>query len=112
MNFGFRREEPLRARTSANPGASGETAKRYAHNMPRRYEGCKIVPRGNCCSGGRIMDTTHTAVRTRDHDEIRHWVEDRGGFPATVKATSEDHHPGLLRIDFPDYSGGETLKRI
>ena len=58
------------------------------------------------------MDTTHTAVRTRDHDEIRHWVEERGGFPATVKATVEDRHPGLLRIDFPDYSGGETLKRI
>jgi hypothetical protein len=58
------------------------------------------------------MATTHTAVRTQDHNEIRHWVEERGGFPATVKSTSEDHEPGLLRIDFPDYSGNETLKRI
>jgi hypothetical protein len=58
------------------------------------------------------MATTHTAVRTRDHDEIRHWVEERGGFPATVKATAEKDEPGLLRIDFPDFTGGETLKRI
>jgi hypothetical protein len=58
------------------------------------------------------MATTHTAVRTRDHDEIRQWVEERGGFPATVEATSSHDEPGILRIDFPDYSGGETLKRI
>ena len=58
------------------------------------------------------MAMTHTAVRTRDHDEIRQWVEERGGFPATVKATTEDHELGVLRIDFPDYSGAETLERI
>ncbi|QRK10923.1 DUF2188 domain-containing protein [Archangium violaceum] len=36
-----------------------------------------------------------SATRTRDHEEIRHWVEERGGIPTIVKGTG-----GLLRIDF------------
>jgi hypothetical protein len=39
---------------------------------------------------------------TIDHDEIRRWVESRGGVPARVKGTGDDNDdPGLLRIDFP-----------
>jgi hypothetical protein len=49
---------------------------------------------------------------TTDHDQIRRWVEERGGYPASVKATSEDGDPGLLRIDFPGYSEDESLERI
>jgi hypothetical protein len=50
---------------------------------------------------------------TVDHDEIRRWVEERGGWPATVKGTAESgEEAGLLRIDFPGYSGEERLERI
>ena len=44
-----------------------------------------------------------SARRTRDHDEIRRWVEDRGGIPTFVKGTG-----GMLRIDFVEgrKSGG------
>lgn len=49
---------------------------------------------------------------TTDHDQIKRWVEERGGYPAAVKATKEDGNPGLLRIDFPGYSGDESLQRI
>jgi hypothetical protein len=37
---------------------------------------------------------------TTDHDEIRKWVEERGGTPASVKATGRRNEPGILRIDF------------
>jgi hypothetical protein len=50
--------------------------------------------------------------RTIDHDEIRAWVEERGGKPATVKRTSDKKGPGILRIDFPGYSGEGTLEEI
>ncbi len=50
--------------------------------------------------------------RTTNHEEIRKWVEERGGYPATVTATSGDHHAGLLRIDFPGYTGEGRLERI
>jgi hypothetical protein len=36
-----------------------------------------------------------SAKRTRNHDEIRNWTEQRGGIPTIVKGTN-----GLLRIDF------------
>src|SRR5215218_8484348 len=39
---------------------------------------------------------------TTDHDEIRRWVEERGGKPATVKRTHQGEDAGILRIDFPD----------
>jgi hypothetical protein len=37
---------------------------------------------------------------TTDHNIIRKWTEDRRGRPATVTATEEDGHAGILRIDF------------
>ena len=52
---------------------------------------------------------------TTDHETIRQWVEQRGGKPARVKGTgsaSPDEDPGMLRIDMPGYSGGESLEPI
>jgi hypothetical protein len=49
---------------------------------------------------------------TTDHEEIRRWVEERGGWPACVKGTGGWEDPGLLRIDFPGYSGEESLQKI
>lgn len=57
--------------------------------------------------------TTASAVSTTDHDEIRDWVESRGGHPATVKSTARGSQAaGVLRIDFPEFSGGRSLKAI
>ena len=49
-----------------------------------------------------MAGSSHT---TTDHDEIRKWAEARGGKPATVKRTESDGEAGVLRIDFPGYSG-------
>ena len=49
---------------------------------------------------------TSEAKVTTDHDEIRRWVEERGGHPAEVKGTE------LLRIDYPGFSGEERLEEI
>jgi hypothetical protein len=48
---------------------------------------------------------------TTDHETIRHWAEQRGGHPATVKATTDDT-TGVLRIDFPGYRGEQSLKEV
>jgi hypothetical protein len=37
---------------------------------------------------------------TTDHDTIRHWAEERGAVPATVKSTETKGEPGILRLDF------------
>lgn len=49
---------------------------------------------------------------TTDHDEIRRWVEERGGKPAVVKGTEEGDSVGLLRIDYPGFTGEDTLEPI
>jgi hypothetical protein len=56
--------------------------------------------------------STHASKVTTDHDEIRRWAEARGGKPATVKQTEKGGEPGILRIDFPGYSGEGTLEEI
>lgn len=52
------------------------------------------------------------AKSTTSHPVIRQWAEERGGHPATATATATKNEPGVLRIDFPDYSGEETLQPI
>ncbi len=49
---------------------------------------------------------------TTDHREIRKWVEERKGYPATVNNTGDAKNPGMLRIDYDGYSGSQSLERI
>ena len=52
------------------------------------------------------------AKTTTDHDEIRRWVESRGGRPAAVRETGGGDDPGILRIDFTDEPGGDDDDRL
>lgn len=57
--------------------------------------------------------TERSGHTTTDHDFIRQWVEDRGGWPARVAGTeSGGDDAGLIRVDFPGYSGAGSLERI
>ena len=49
---------------------------------------------------------------TTDHNIIRKWVEERRGRPSTVKRTGSREEAGILRINFPGYSGEESLEEI
>ena len=53
--------------------------------------------------------TSHT---TTNHNEIRRWVTERGGHPARVKGTEKGKSSGVLRIDYPGFSGEERLEEI
>ena len=54
----------------------------------------------------------HTSQTTTDHETIRRWAEARGGKPAAVKDTESKDDVGILRIDFPGYSGADSLDPI
>jgi hypothetical protein len=63
--------------------------------------------------------TAHRGTRSRlartlvDHEEIRRWAEERGGKPTAVKGTSRGRDDiGMIRIDFPGYSGEGKLEPI
>jgi hypothetical protein len=49
---------------------------------------------------------------TTDHEQIRGWVEERGGKPACVRGTGGKNDTGMLRIDMPGYSGADKLAPI
>lgn len=47
-----------------------------------------------------------------DHDEIREWAEQRSARPACVKGTGRKGDTGMIRLDFPGYSGSGSLQSI
>ena len=49
---------------------------------------------------------------TTDPEHIKQWVEERGGHPARVKGTAVEGSSGVLLIDYPGYSGTQTLETI
>lgn len=58
------------------------------------------------------MASEAEAKVTTDHNEIRQWVGEREGRPARVKGTESRNSAGLLRIDYPGFSGEDTLEEI
>jgi hypothetical protein len=52
------------------------------------------------------------AKTTTDHEHIMRWVEERGGHPARVKGTNVKGGSGVLLIDYPGYSGTQSLEAI
>src|SRR3954447_500728 len=70
----------------------------------RATQKCSISNKEDFMSG--------SARATIDHDEIRKWVEERGGQPAEVRGTGSAEETGMIRIDFPGYSGEGSLCRI
>lgn len=49
---------------------------------------------------------------TTKHEEIRRWAESRGAKPSRVKGTENHDDAGLIRLDFPGYSGEGKLEEI
>jgi hypothetical protein len=47
-----------------------------------------------------------------DHNEIREWAEQRKAKPARVRDTGSGDDVGIIRLDFPGYSGEDTLEEI
>ncbi len=56
-----------------------------------------------------MASESHT---TTDHDEIRRWVEEHDGKPASVKGTEGGDSAGVLRIDFPGGAGDDQFEHL
>lgn len=53
-----------------------------------------------------------TSKVTSDHEEIQRWAEERGAKPSCVRGTGDEGDIGMLRLDFPGYSGRDSLEEI
>jgi hypothetical protein len=72
-----------------------------------------LMFRCNPFSTARVIMATKAVERVlTDHEEIKKWAEARGAKPACAKGTEADDGTCLLRLDFPGYSGAESLQHI
>ena len=106
-----------RAGNKASPrgGTSQSPRARVAgKNTTRRTGGGRTANRGAAARkrSGTTRLGGRSAQTTTDHDTIRQWVEERGGWPATVERTARGGSAGILRIDFPGFSGEGSLRKI
>lgn len=53
-----------------------------------------------------------SAEPVTDHQRIREWAEARNARPACVRGTGGKSDVGMIRLDFPGYTGEETLEPI
>src|SRR5262245_36726985 len=53
-----------------------------------------------------------TSRTLTNHEQIKKWAEDRDAKPSCVAGTGDTVDPGMLRLDFPGYTGEDSLKEI
>jgi hypothetical protein len=84
-----------------------------------KSSGGKRTGKGTSRSVRYSQEITSTADRperdgrslvTTDHEVIRQWAKARRAVPATVAGTQHDGHLGVLRFDFPGYSGDRLVE--
>ena len=56
--------------------------------------------------------TAASARPLTDHEEIRRWAEARDAQPSCVRGTGDSEDVGMIRLDFPGYSGQQSLEPI
>jgi hypothetical protein len=60
-----------------------------------------------------LEESDMSSARTMtDHDQIRRWAEQRHAQPACVKRTGGKGDPGMIRLDFPGFTGKQSLAPI
>jgi ferritin-like metal-binding protein YciE len=79
----------------------------------RGGSGGRASSRGSSRSGRSGSRSRGASARPlTDHEEIQQWAEERGAQPACVRGTGGRGDTGMLRLDFPGYTGEESLQPI
>jgi hypothetical protein len=99
------------ARTSSGSAKSSGGSARSASASKRSSAGSARAT-SSSASAKRTSSRRAEQRVLVDHDEIRQWAEDRGAEPACVRGTGGKNDIGMLRLDFPGYSGESSLEHI
>src|SRR5262245_40276972 len=83
----------------------------FAHRVAPLRRGMHLAPWMRSSTATEEISMP-AAKATIDPVKIRKWVEERGGRPAHVASTGRADEPGILRCDFPDYSGSQRLEAL
>ena len=82
---------------SANGGGGG------ARSASKRASSSRSNTMAGPGAGSRVLT---------EREEIQQWAEERGAHPACVRGTGNKGDIGMLRLDFPGYSGEDKLEEI
>lgn len=80
---------------------------------PVRAGTAPVLPRASHWHEKELFMTPRASSQTlTDHDEIQRWAEERGARPSCVRNTGGGNDIGMIRLDFPGYSGADSLEEI
>ena len=95
--------QAIRLQKDMGRTGNGSAASKQKTTAKRASSGNGSSSADKASSGNRVLS---------DHDEIRKWAEDRGAHPACVRGTGKRGDLGVLRLDFPGYTGADKLEEI
>ena len=102
-----RQTTAAKTRRSASTRASSTRARRQRSSPQNAAAARRSSTR--TAARGRSSSKSHALV---DHGEIRRWAEKRNARPACVRGTGGSNDPGMIRLDFPGFSGARSLEHI
>ena len=103
------------AKTAAKTTAKGSARKSAGRQAKSAGSQTKTAARGSAKGGAqtkRAASSTRSGERLIDHATIQQWAEERGAHPACVRNTGGKGDVGMIRLDFPGYSGEDSLEPI
>jgi hypothetical protein len=101
----------------AQPASSGASNNSGGAGFPPVAEGAHMAKRESGKPGGKhdrggAESRSYSSKITFDPEVIRKWAEERSAKPACVRGTGGEKDIGMLRLDFPGYTGEESLQPI
>jgi len=107
------------ARGGSQSGAKSQSRGSQSQSRGRAAQsggGSKSAGKSGQGSGSRTRGSQRngggSAQPLTEHEQIRQWAEERGGTPACVRGTGDRGDIGMLRLDFPGYTGEQSLQPI
>jgi hypothetical protein len=111
------RSTNARAKSKSKSSSRGSSSKRSTSSRSRSSASKSASSRSR--SGASKSKTAARGSRSSassrpltGHEEIQQWAEERGANPACVRGTGGGEDVGMIRLDFPGYSGEQSLEHI
>ena len=102
------------SRSSSRSRSAASSRNRSAATRSRAAASRNSASRSSSKGGNRGTSNSGNRVLT-DHGEIRRWAEERDAQPSCVRGTGGNtgrSNVGMIRLDFPGYTGADSLKHI
>jgi hypothetical protein len=97
---------------SRSAGSKSASTSSRSRSTSARSSRSGTTARSNRGAASSRRSSSASSRPLTDHDEIRQWAEGRGARPACVRGTGGGEDVGMIRLDFPGYSGEQSLEPI